>query len=80
MTYRVNTREFPLSVLLNAAQHVREKYNAPTDRVISDYLEQEFNVKFISNEYSLYGVKYEPADQLEFASEQDYLLFVLKWS
>ena len=74
MSYVTTIDEVPFQSLVRAAQFVRDKYNLSSTQIMSQEFEQEFNVKLPdSNILSL-------NDEIEFVSEQDYLLFVLRWA
>lgn len=59
-------------VLTNASTWLRKKYNIPLAETVTEKFECEFNCSVGYNEH---GIPYT----LDFNSEQDYLVFVLRW-
>jgi hypothetical protein len=74
MSYTITLNQIPYLVLLQAADFVRKKYNMNNTQLLSKEFESEFNVKIHHNHAML-----RFADDIEFANEADYLLFLLKW-
>ena len=74
MSYTITLNQIPYIALVRAADFVRVKYNMNNTQILSKEFESEFNVKIHNNHAML-----RFADDIEFASEADYLLFLLRW-
>lgn len=74
MSYVTTIDKVPFHSLVRAAQFVRDKYNLSSTQIMSQEFEQEFNVKLPDSNILSF------CDEIEFASEQDYLIFVIRWS
>lgn len=59
-------------VLANAALWLRHKYQIPAECTIDEHFESEFKCKIHRDHYGW-------SRNIEFISEQDYLMFVLRW-
>ena len=70
MSYIIKVKDVPVNALKNAAVHVRKKYKLSADRILCKEFEDEFDVKYSTD--NIYDI--------EFRSESDYLFFVLQWS
>lgn len=74
MSYITTIDEVPFQSLVRAAQFIRDKYNLSSTRILSPEFEREFKIKLPDSDVLSFK------DEIEFASEQDYLLFVIRWS
>lgn len=74
MTFRVRVDESNFDVLTNAAKFLRSKYSIREGEIIAPWFYKEFGLEFIQDRTTL------PDLQIEFQSESDYLVFVLRWS
>ena len=73
MTYRVDTYQYP-SAFGRAVRWTRKHHGIPNDCVVEDVFEKEFDVKLEgSKEWG--GVRYA-----HFKTEQDFLMFLMRWS
>lgn len=59
-------------ILANAVLWLRHKYQIPVECRIDEEFESEFKCKITRDEYGW-------SRHIEFDTEQDYLLFVLRW-
>ncbi len=75
MSYIKPIKDVPFHALIKAAQFLREKYNTGPSTVISDKFENEFGIKI---HYTNDILTFE--DEIEFSSEADYTMFLLRWS
>lgn len=75
MSYITTINEVPFEALARACQFVKEKYNLDRGRIISEEFENEFGIK-IHYRNDILSMQ----DDVEFPSEQDYLLFIIRWS
>jgi len=74
MSYKLTLDQIPFHAITKAAEFVREKYNMDRGTIMTEEFENEFNLKLHSANYIL-SFQYD----IEFQSETDYLLFLLKW-
>ena len=75
MSYTTTLSEIPFDALVKASEFVREKYKLDRVRIICEEFETEFNVKLSSPDFIL---NFE--DDIEFRSEAEYIIFLLRLS
>lgn len=74
MSFTVTVKDI-FHQLSSAAVFVRNKYNLSSTLILSGEFEREFGIKvYVSGNILSYD------DNVEFRSEADYLLFLLRWS
>lgn len=74
MTFRVRLDEGNFDVFSNAARFLRSKYKIGMDETIGPWFHTEFGLAFVQDRTTI------PDLEIEFPSESDYLVFVLRWS
>lgn len=74
MTFRVRVDESNFDVFTNAAKFLRSKYAISKNETIGFWFYKEFGLVFIQDRIT------HPDLVIEFPSESDYLVFVLRWS
>lgn len=74
MTFRVRLGESNSAVFFNAAKFLRSKYKIGMNETIEPWFYKEFGLRFIQDQIT------HPDFEIEFPSESDYLMFVLRWS
>ena len=74
MTFRVRLDESNSAVFFNAAKFLRSKYAIRQGETIGPWFYTEFGLEFIQDRTAW------PDFEIEFPSESDYLMFVLRWS
>lgn len=74
MTFKVRLDESNFNVFNNAAKFLRSKYAIRQDETIGPRFYTEFGLEFIQDRTTW------PDLEIEFPSESDYLVFVLRWS
>lgn len=75
MSYTITLGDVPYDALVQAAEFVRKKYKLDQPKIICEQFETEFNVILHSPDYTL-----NLQDDIEFCSEADYLMFLLRWA
>ena len=63
--------------LLNAAAHIRTKYQVPDEETLMPYLEREYNCRFVQSANSSPML---PVWELEFERDEDLTAFLLQWA
>ena len=71
--YSVNIGDY-FDVFLKAASYVRKYHALPNSHVIQKEFEETFDVKIV------YTDSINEHQQVEFKSEEDFLMFVLRWT
>ena len=74
MTFRVRLGESNFNVFSNAAKFLRSKYAIRQGETVGYWFYKEFGLEFIQDRTT------HPDLEIEFPSESDYLMFVLRWS
>lgn len=74
MTFKVRVDKNNYDVFFNAAKFLRSKYKISKNETVGYWFYKEFGLKFIQDQIT------HPDLEIEFPSESDYLVFVLRWS
>ena len=73
MTFKVRVDKNNYDVFFNAAKFLRSKYKISKNETVGYWFYKEFGLKFIQDRIT------HPDLEIEFPSESDYLVFVLRW-
>lgn len=69
----VKSVDVDVNLLAEAGLWVRQKYQIPVECTIDEQFEQEFHCKISRDEFGF-------SRDIVFDTEEDYLLFVLRWA